>query len=394
MVKIGKHEINRKWFTRRKVIVICAVVLAILAYLYWQEEGRAFAKLPVVVTKVKKETVPLYLKYVANTAAIKTVDIRARVEGFLTERNFIEGDDVNAGDLVYEIDPKPFEAALEQARGQLARDTASLAFAREQVMRYSSLVEKEYVSREDYDNMVTAMEEAKANVETSKATVMQAELNLGYCKMYAPFSGRIGRTLVNVGNLVGAGSDTKLATLVQLDPIYSYFSPSEKDVQKILKERDGDELPIDLYFQDGTKFPNRGKVDFIDNEVNRATSTLTMRGIFSNPDKTLLPGIYANAWLHLKDIPDALLVPEKSIAEDQGGQYVMLVGENNVVSKSYVETADPYEDWRRITKGVNEGNTVIVEGLQMAMPGMTVNPKEMQEEGTVKSIVNKAVLDG
>jgi len=393
MVRIGKHNIDRKWFTRKRVIVICIVAFLILAFLYYHEKKKLLAEMPVVVVQVEEKTVPLYFKYVGNTAAVKTVDIRARVEGFLLERNFVEGDDVNEGDLMYLIDPKPFEAALEEAKGQFEKDRAALAYAEEQVARYSVLVEKDYVSREDYDNMVTTMEQAKGALDSSKGQLEQAELNLGYCRMYAPFDGRIGRTLVNVGNLVGAGQDTKLATLVQLDPIYVYFSPSEEDVTKILTEKGDGELPLELYFTDDTKFSQQGRVDFIDNEVDVRTSTLAMRGVFSNPDKTLLPGIYVKTWLHLKDIPDALLVPEKSIAEDQSGQYVMLVGENDVASKSYIETADLYDDMRHVTKGVKAGQRVITEGQQMVTPGSVVWPMEKGKEDTIKGLVMEMLMD-
>ncbi|MFH1830523.1 MAG: efflux RND transporter periplasmic adaptor subunit [Pseudomonadota bacterium] len=396
MKKISRlKKINRSWFTKRKIVLIVASLLLILWFFHWEEKGAMLAKPIVTVTQVKKQTVPVYLNYVGNTAAKEIVDIRARVEGFLIERAFVEGDDVKKGDLMFVIDPKPFETALAEAKAQLVKDEATLAFAKEQVERYRSLVEKEYVTREDFDNYVTKADEAAAAVEADKAAVVQAELNLGYCNMYAPFDGRIGRTLVNVGNLVGAGQDTKLATIVMLDPIYTYFSPSDEDVYRILKEKQKGALPVDLTFSDGTKYPHQGKVNFVDNKVDTATSTLTMRATIPNPEKTLLPGIYANVRLYLKDMSDALLVPEKALGEDQGGQYVMVIVDNDVARRSYVKTGEPIDGMRVITDGVSDGDMVVIDGLQLIRPGMEVVAKiaDTKDKDTLQGIVNKAVLD-
>ncbi len=386
-------KINRNWFTRRKIILIAAGVLLVLWFFHWEEKGAGLAGPVVMITSVKKQTVPYYLNYVGNTVAIKTVDMRARVEGFLIQRSFVEGDDVKKGDLMFVIDPKPFQAALDEAKARLAKDEAALAFANGQVERYRSLVEKEYVTRENFDDFVTKAEEGRAAVEADRAAVEQAKLNLSYCRMYAPFDGRIGRTLVNVGNLVGAGQDTKLATIVMLDPIYVYFSPSDEDVYKILKESKKGQQPVDLTFTDGTKYPYQGRVNFVDNEVNTTTSTLTMRAIIPNPDKTLLPGIYVNVRLHLKDMADALLVPEKALGEDQGGQYVMIVGTGDIVQRSYVKTGESFNGMRVITEGVSEGDMVVVDGLQIIRPGITVTAKRAETEDTIQGIVNKAVLN-
>ncbi len=210
--------------------------------------------------------------------------------------------------------------------------------------------------------------------------------------MKAPFAGRIGRTLVNVGNLVGAGGqDTKLATLVQLDPIYAYFSPSNEELQRIMKYADKGELKVQLTLSDGTKYEPMGALNFVDNEVNNDTSTIAMRAIVPNPQKKLLPGVYLDLKLFLDD-GDAILIPEKAIAEDQGGQYVMIVAENGVVKKSYVETGSPYDKMMQITKGVEENDRVIVEGLQRARPGTAVNTQETEPNKTLQALINKAFM--
>lgn len=391
MVRIGKFEIKRDWFTRRKIILISAVLLLILIYFYWEEQKDLFMRPMVTVAEVKKERVPVYLEYVANTVSKKIVDIRARVEGFLEKRSFKEGDDVRKGDLLYVIDKRPFEASLMQAKGQLAKDRAALKYAREQVRRYKPLASKDYVSQEDYDNYVTQAEELKAAVKSDEGAVKQAELNLSWCTMKAPFSGRIGRTLVNVGNLVGAGGqDTKLATLVMLDPIYAYFSPSDEELQRILKYMQGNELKAELTLTDGTKYGHKGTLDFVDNEVNNQTSTIAMRVTLSNPDKLLMPGVYVDLKLYL-DEDEALLIPEKAIGEDQSGQYVMIVETNDVVKKSYITTGAAYDDMRQVTKGVEEGDEVIIAGQQGVREGIAVNTQKTFSGDTLQALIYRAV---
>lgn len=383
--------IDRHWFTRRRILILAGILVGILALLYWEEHGPPSGP-SVVVTRVQQQTVPVKLDYVGETAAVRTVDIRARVEGFLIERTFEEGDDVPEGELLYVIDPRPFEAALMEARGQLAKDRAALAYAEEQVERYRDLVDKDYVSREEFDGLVTQADEARAAVEADEGAVEQAELNLSYCRMVAPFDGRIGRTLVHVGNLVGAGESTKLATINQLDPIYVYFSPSDEDAQKIMAKRNGKPIPVELTLANGTVYAQSGTVDFVDNTVDLKTSTVAMRALLPNPDHTLLPGMYVDTKIVVGQMHDALLVPEKAIGEDQGGQFVMIVDPDDEVRKSYVTIAFAHDGMQVISKGVEANERVIVQGLQLVKPGTIVHAEEQDpQKGTVRDVVHSAV---
>jgi len=348
-----------------------------------KEKKQAYTPPPptVSVEEVVLQTVPVHLKYVATTDSIKTVDIRARVEGFLEERRFVEGADVNKGDIIFVIEKAPYEAELEMSLAQLAKDKAALSFANDQVKRYKPLAEQDFVTQESLDDYVTQAREAAAAVQADQAQIKQNRLNLGYCTMYSPLNGRIGRTLVNVGNLVGAGGqDTKLATIVQLDPLYVYFSPSEKDLRLIMKYRQETDMPVDIILSDGTKHPYPGKVDFIDNTADPKANTINMRVVISNPEKTLLPGIYVQADLFLCDVPDTPLISEKAIGEDQTGSYVYVVGKENKVEKRIVEVGFVYNHQRIIWKGLKAGEKVIVGGLQMIRPGMTVQPKAADED--------------
>ncbi|MEA2039137.1 MAG: efflux RND transporter periplasmic adaptor subunit [Thermodesulfobacteriota bacterium] len=331
----------------------------------------------VTVAKVVLKTVPVHINYVATTEAVKTVDIRARVEGFLVQRRFKEGGDVKKGDLVFVIEREPYQAELERSMAQLAKDEATLAFALEQVKRYGPLAEQDFVTRERFDEYRTKAKEAAAAAKADRARIKQDRLNLSYCTMYSPLNGRIGRTLVNVGNLVGAsGQDTKLATIVQLDPMYGYFSPSEKDIRLILKHRQKKEIPVDIILSNGSTHAYPGKVDFIDNMADPKANTINMRAVIPNPEKTLLPGTYVQASLFLCNVPDTPLISEKAIAEDQTGMYVYVVGKDNKVEKRPVKVGFLYKHQKIIWKGLKAGDCVITEGLQMVRPGMVVRPKE------------------
>jgi RND family efflux transporter MFP subunit len=343
----------------------------------------------VTVAKVVLKTVPLRISYVGETVAVKKVDIRARVEGFLEQRLFEEGADVKKGSLVYVIERAPYQAALDASMAQLAKDEAALAFALEQVKRYEPLAEQDFVTREKFDDYRTKAKEAAAAVKADRAKIEQDRLNLGYCTMYSPLNGRIGRTLVNVGNLVGAGQDTQLATIVQLDPIYVYFSPSEEELRIILKHKQKGALPVDVILSDGTIHPQQGKVDFIDNTADPKANTVTMRAVVPNPEKTLLPGVYVQARLFLCEVPDTPLIPEQAVAEDQGGMYVLVVDKDNKVEQRSVKSRWVYEGQRIIEKGLKAGEQVITVGIQMVRPGMVVNPKPASEKKEAEAAQKK-----
>lgn len=335
----------------------------------------------VTVAKVVLKTVPVHINYVSTTESVKKEKLRARVEGFLEERRFKEGDDIKKGDLVYVIERAPYQAELERSLAQLAKDKAALAFALEQVKRYAPLAEKDFVTQEAFDDYQTKAKEAQAAVKADRAKIKKDRLNLSYCTMYSPIDGRIGRTLVNVGNLVGAGGQkTHLATIVQLDPIYVYFSPSVEEVYTILKFNKKGTPSVDLILSDGSAYPYPGKVDFIDNTANQETNTVNMRAVVPNPEKMLLPGIYVQARLFLCEMPDTPLIPEQAVAEDQAGMYVLVVGKDNKVEQRKVNSRWTYEGQQIIEKGLKGGEKVIISGQQLVRPGMVVKPKLASEK--------------
>ncbi|MBC8179360.1 MAG: efflux RND transporter periplasmic adaptor subunit [Desulfobacteraceae bacterium] len=376
MARNRQIRVLNRWLEPGLLMFLCWLFLLFGGCREKQKAPPASAPPEVTITEVVLKTVPVHINYVSTTESVMKEEIRARVEGFLEERRFKEGDDIKKGDLVYVIERAPFQAELEGSLAQLAKDKAALAFALEQVKRYAPLAEKDFVTQEAFDDYQTKAKEAAASVKADRAKIKQDRLNLGYCTMYSPIDGRIGRTLVNVGNLVGAGGqNTHLATIVQLDPIYVYFSPSVEEVYTILKFNKKGTPSVDLILSDGSVYPYPGKVDFIDNTANPETNTVNMRAVVPNPEKMLLPGIYVQARLFLCELPDTPLIPEQAVAEDQGGMYVLVVGKDNKVEHRKVNSRWTYESQQIIEKGLKEGEKVITAGMQMVRPGMVVNPK-------------------
>ncbi len=393
MKYLGKKFRASKWVGAGLTLFLVLGLLVTLIVPVGCGKGDKEQKMPtplVTVAEVKKETVPIYLEYVGLAQSIESVTINARVEGFLIERAFVDGSDVSAGDLLFVIDPRPFEASLLEARAELAENLAALSYAKEQVVRYEPLVEKDYVTRDEYDQFITQAKEARALVEASRANVIQAELNLSYCTMNAPFDGRIGRRMVDVGNLVGASEATELATLVKLDPIYVYFSVAERDTTQVLTEQNKKPLTASIILSDGSTHPEDGEVDFIDNQIDVTTGTVEMRAIIPNSAKTLLPGQYAKVKLLLKERPNTIVVPQNAVGEQQGDTFVYVVGKDNKIEFRAVTAGSSVEEERIIEKGLTEGEMVVIDGLQRIKPGLTVKTEtEAQAEAKAKEMKEK-----
>ena len=377
-------EINNSYLKYTLVLIAILILAFSISSCGKSDKDKTTVEPLVTVAESKSETIPLYLDYVGSLQSIESVDINARVEGFLIERAFTDGADVNEGDLLFVIDPRPFEAAVVAAEAQLAEDLAALSYAREQVRRYKPLAEKDYITQDAYDDYVTQAKEAQALVEADKANLVQAELDLSYCTMYAPFDGRIGRRLVDIGNLVGASEATQLATLVKLDPIYVYFNVAERDIPQVIKQQNIQPLTFSIILPDESEHPQDGVIDFIDNQVDITTGTITLRGTIGNESKTILPGQYVKVQLLLKEQPNTIVVPSQAIGEQQGDTYVYVVGNDNKVEFRNVTAGSSYKGLRVITKGVKAGEKVIVNGLQKVKPGITVKT-ETQEQAKEKA---------
>ena len=347
---------------------------------------------PVIVAPVDQENIAIYSEYVGETESPRTVELRARVEGFLIKINFKEGSLVKENDLLFVIDPRQYVADYQKAKAQLARDEAALLKARQDAARYRSLHTKDAVSTSQLENAIAREREMLAARDADVQALEQAKLNLSFTKIYAPLSGRIGRTEVKLGSLVGKGEPTLLATISQVDPIYVNASISERDYllatkkrQKLeKKKREGksvreDDLNVTMILADDSLYPFRGTLNFIDRTVDRNTSTLPVRLEFPNPHGILRPGQFARLRAVLEDREAALLVPQRAVQESMEGPSVFVVGEDNTVERRRVVAGPRHGSRWVIEQGLQPGEQVIVEGLQRVRPGIQVNPSPLPE---------------
>lgn len=333
----------------------------------------AMPPMPVPVASVEKKTIPITLDYSARVEAIATVTLQAKVTGFVTEQLATDGADVTAGDLLYRIDPSDYQAALDQASAQVERDVAALTYARTLSDRGADLAKTGALSRDVFEQRASNERQAEATLRADQASERAAKINLERTEIRAPFSGRLGRNQAPVGTLIGA-SGTSLNTLVQLDPVYVTFNPSETDLVAIDKARKAGSVATDATLPGATNATHHGDVTFIDNAVDRATGTIAVHATIANKDFGLLPGQYVRARIHLGDQPDTLLVPQVAIGSSQLGKFVYVVGANGTAEMRPVTLGSIDGDRIAVLKGVNEGDRIITGNLQKIGPGAPVQP--------------------
>lgn len=329
---------------------------------------------------VKREPFTLVAELPGRVEPVRVAEVRARVAGIVLSRKFEEGADVKAGEVLFEIDPAPFEAALARAEGQLAQAEAQLIQAQATVRRYEPLVKIEAVSQQDFDAAKAALQSARALKRSAQADVQTARLELGYSTVRAPIAGRIGRAEVTEGALVGQGEATLLARIQQLDPVYVDFKQPVADALRLRRtlsdaENAGQSRSLTLSF-DGEPIQSRGTLQFADAAVDRSTGEVTLRGRFDNPNADLLPGMYVR--VHAPQAhSDAILVPQRAVQRDPTGQAsVMLLGSDNVVASRPVVTGVMQGPRWQIKEGLEEGDPLIVSSLIAIQPGATVVPRQ------------------
>ncbi|SDR33671.1 membrane fusion protein, multidrug efflux system [Rhizobiales bacterium GAS191] len=327
--------------------------------------------MPVPVIAVIKKTIPISLEYSGRTESIRSISLQARIPGYLQEQPVPDGTDVKAGDLLYKIDPRDFQATLDQTTAQAQRDKASLDYARANLDRGTELAKTGFVAKDTWDQRASAMRQAEAALAMDEAAIRTAQLNLSYAEIRAPFAGRMGRNQAPIGTLVSVAG-TALNTLVQLDPIYVTFNPSETDLVEIQKARMAGKVDADILLSGEAQSVYKGELTFIDNVVDRATGTITARATIGNPHFILLPGQYVRVRLHIRDQPDALMVPQTALGSSQLGKYVYVVGEGNVAELRLVQLGPTDGPLISVVKGVSEGDKVIVGNLQKIGPGAPV----------------------
>jgi len=343
-------------------------------------QGRAGARgreaVPVLVATAVRKAVPVQIRAVGNVEAYSTVAVKSQVTGVLMKANFKEGQDVKKGQLLFVIDPRPFEAALKQAEANLARDTAQLKNWREQQRRYAELVEKQYVSREQYDQIRTNADAAEAVVEADKAAVENAKVQLSYCYIYSPITGRVGSLLVNEGNLVRVNDGTPLVIINQVTPINVAFAVPERHLADIKRRMAGGKLKVEARFSSDEDRAEHGVLLFVDNTVDRATGTIKLKAEFSNDQRRLWPGQYVSVAVTLATQEDAVVIPSEAIQVGPEGQHVFVVKEDKRVEMRPVEVASTRNGETVVAKGLSAGEMIVREGQFLLAPGSRVDIKD------------------
>jgi membrane fusion protein (multidrug efflux system) len=343
-----------------------------------QQAGAPGGKMPppqVAVHTVRPQALPVVAELPGRTSAFQIAEVRPQVAGIVKKRLFTEGADVKAGTPLYEIDSATYQATYSAAKAALTRAEANLLTAGPKVKRYKELVEIEGVSRQDYDDAVAAEAQARADVESAKAQLQSARINVGYTTVEAPISGRISRSNVTAGALVTAGQETALTVVQQLDPIYVDVTQSSEDLLRLRKAMEGDGMKkasgkVTLKLADGTTYAQQGKLQFADATVDEGTGNVTLRALFPNPKHDLLPGMFVRAVVESGINEQAIAVPQQGVTRNQKGEATALVlNSQGIVEQHIITTTGTSGDKWLVSSGLAAGDRVIVEGLQKVKPG-------------------------
>jgi len=371
-----------------RVPVRCAApsVLALALALAACGQNNQYAAPPppkvTVATPVQQE-VTRYFDATGNAAAVNSVDLVARVQGFVQAIGYTDGQFVKKGTSLFTIEPEPYKLKVDSAKAAVTSAQATLTQAQAEFQRQADLVTKQVSTQANYDKALAQRDSAQADLQSAQANEQQAEINYGYTNVTAPFDGVVTARQVSIGELVGASSPpTVLATIVQIDPIWVNFNASERDVQQVRANlaRSGKTtadligLAVEVALQTEDDYPHKGKLDYVAPTVNASTGTLAARGIFENANRSLLPGYFVR--VRIPSQPSlALLVPDVAIGSDQGGRYVLVVNKDNLVEQRKVEPGQAVGEMRVIDKGLTKDDRVVIGGIMRAIPGQKVEPE-------------------
>ena len=334
----------------------------------------------VSVHVVHSEPLSVTTELPGRTSAFRVAEVRPQVSGIILKRNFVEGSDIKAGESLYQIDPATYQAAWNSAKGDEAKAEAAAAIAHLTVKRYVPLLGTKYISQQEYDQAVATARQADADVVAAKAAVENARINLAYTKVTSPIDGRIGKSSVTEGALVTNGQADAMATVQQLDPIYVDVTESSNDFMRLKQEslqRGDDSKSVQLIMENGQPYSLKGSLQFSDVTVDESTGSITLRAVFPNPQHTLLPGMFVRARIDEGVNPQAILVPQQGVTRTpRGDATVLIVNAQNQVENREVTAAQAIGNKWLITSGLQNGDKVIVSGLQKVRPGVTVKATE------------------
>ncbi len=344
----------------------------------------------VLVAQPLQQPVTLYIDLTGNTEPLNTVSLVARVEGYLETIDYRDGAAVKKGTQLFGIERDIYQAKLDGAKGQLARDQAALEEARMNLARYQKLQQQQSIAAQQAEDQVYNVQQAEAAVMVDQANVDTASINLGFTRVLAPFDGIVTNHQVDLGALVGVSGPTTLATIVQTDPLYVYFTVAEPQVLAIRRDRAlagrpiGTDLssistiPVEIGLQNEEGYPHSGHLDYVSPQVNTATGTLTARALFDNHDQTLLPGLFVRVRLPIAHQSKALLTRNDAIGTNQEGSYVLVVGADNVVKRKTIKLGQKQGQLRIVESGLDPGDWIVIEGTQRAFPGDKVDPQQSE----------------
>jgi membrane fusion protein, multidrug efflux system len=327
---------------------------------------------PILVAKVQQKTVSDTIRAIGRVEPFSTVDVKAQVNGQVMQVHFRQGQDVKQGDLLFTIDPRPFEAALNQAEANLAKDRAQFKQAEAERQRYEVLLKQGVESRQQYDQAEATAASLKAAIQADEAAIETAKLNLEYCTIRAPIDGRTGDLLVHAGNLVKPDADTAMVVINQVHPVYVDFAIPEQKLPAVREYMAEHKMPVQATLPEQQGPVESGELSFVDNAVDAKTGTINLKGEFANADSRLWPGEFVNATLVLREHPDAILVPSQAVQTGQQGSFVFVVQPDMKAAIRPIVIGDSIDNQTVVTSGLKAGETVVTDGQLRLIPGATV----------------------
>ena len=364
------------------VVVVAALVVAGGGYFYLDQKSRTAAgaaaaasgrpAVPVIVALAEARDVPVFIRGLGNVQAYKTVAIRSRVEGQIVKISFEEGQDVKAGDPLFQIDPRPFKAMLDQANANLKKDEAQLEGAQLDLERYGKLVPTGFQSKQSWDQQKATVDALRASIEADKAQIDTAQLNLAYADIRAPIDGRTGQRLVDLGNMIQANQNTTLVTITQIKPIFVNYTIPQYANHNLRKSQAKHPLTVIVYSADDTYKLAEGELTLVDNQIESQTGTLRLKATFANTDEQLWPGEFVNVRLELAMRKDAVTVPQRVVMQGASGTYAYVVGPDNTAERRTIEVEATQDGFAVIGKGIALGEKVVVDGQYRLSNGSPV----------------------
>ena len=370
------NSVKRNWVPA----VICISVVALLLAGCGKQEKAAPQPPIVEVVEVIKKDVPVYAEWVATLDGMVNATIKAQVQGYLIKQNYKEGDQVKKGQVLFEIDPRPYQAALEEAKGQLSQTEARWQTAKANLTRIRPLAAQNAVSKKDLDDAVGAEESTRASVVTAKGALDKAQVNLEWTKVTSLIDGIAGIAQTQVGNLVGPGQVEQLTTVSTVDPIKAYASLSEQEYMGAREEKRATAIPLQLILADGSTWPHKGEFFVADRQVDVRTGTIRVAATFPNPQGILRPGQFARIRAQMALKQGAMTIPQRAVSEVQGKYLVAVVSPENKVAIKQVKLGNQFGQLSVIEEGLAPGEKVVAEGIQKVRDGMVVNPKPFTGE--------------